>query len=94
MWGTLRNVRRRYDLATGCTVEVDETYFPDGAVDWEVELEAEDPEATRVHLQRFLDSENIRWCPQAQSKSQRLLRHLTPPSGGISRNGGPRGEDA
>ncbi|MEM7164354.1 MAG: methyltransferase domain-containing protein [Planctomycetota bacterium] len=75
-WGTMRNRRRRYQLPDGWVAELDETHYPDGSVDWEVELEGEDPEAGRHFIQQALDGQPIAHRPQTSSKSQRLRNRL------------------
>ncbi len=72
VWGTIENLRRRFALGDGTTLEVDRTRFPGGIVDWELEVECADPAACRAAITALLDRARARYRPQTQTKSERL----------------------
>jgi uncharacterized protein YjbK len=55
----------------GMTVEVDETLFPDGSRDWEVEVEHPDPDAALAVVRRFADLAGVALAPQTRTKQAR-----------------------
>lgn len=79
-WGGMRNRRRSYQLADGWIAELDETHYPDGSVDWEVELEGDDARAGRQQIQLFLDQYAVSHRAQTATKSQRLRDRLGAPA--------------
>ena len=79
MFDNLRR-SRRMQLGDGVyTLEVDKTQFPDGSVEYELEVEVTDPEeAERVeeHLRRMFGSLGIPFVRQSETKLARALHHL------------------
>lgn len=76
----------------GMTIEVDETLFPDGSRDWEVEVEHPDPDAALAVVRRYADLAGVVLAPQTRTKQARakgcrpVLRAVIPtgdPAGGI-----------
>jgi uncharacterized protein YjbK len=74
--GKMVNRRRLYRLPEGLCLEVDASRYPDGAEDYEVEVETQRPEQDRARLTRLLDSLGIRYAPQTATKYQRFLLHI------------------
>ena len=77
-WGRLCNLRRRY-FSGDLVVEVDRSDFPEGRVEWEVELEnaTDHPEAVQ-QLIDLMDRWGVRHEPQTSTKSARLARYCLP----------------
>jgi len=73
--GEMINRRKVYPLSGGLTLEVDESRYPDGETDHEVELETEDPDRDRIRLTGLLDAAGVSYSPQTETKYQRFLRH-------------------
>lgn len=88
--GRMVNRRKTYRLPGGLLLEVDESRYPDGARDFEVELETADPEQDRPKLLELLRRAEVRFSPQTETKYQRFLRHLNPASDDPDRPGSPR----
>lgn len=74
--GELVNQRRSYPLDTGHTLELDETLFPDGTIEAEIEVELDvaDVSMVRAHLDTLLASQGLSGEPQTASKFVRFLR--------------------
>ena len=73
--GELRNLRRFYPRSGGYTLELDETRYPDGTIDGEIEAEVapELAEAVRQDLEALLGAVGLPMTPQNESKYARLL---------------------
>lgn len=76
--GRMMNRRKTYRLQGGLLLEVDASRYPDGARDFEVELETAEPERDRPKLLEILRRAGVRFFPQTETKYQRFLRHLNP----------------
>jgi len=74
--GKMVNQRRLYRSDEGLCVEVDASRYPDGAEDYEVEVETDEPERDRRLLEALLDRMSIGFVPQQATKYQRFLQHL------------------
>jgi len=74
--GKMVNRRSLYRTAEGLCMEVDASRYPDGAEDYEVEVETDHPEQDRPLLEALLDQLGIRFVPQPATKYQRFLEHL------------------
>ncbi len=75
-WGAMKNLRRRYRLAGDLVVELDRTEFPDGGVEWEIELESAEVAAAARALSALLGRAGVVAQPQTLTKSERLARRL------------------
>ncbi len=75
----LHNLRRFYPRAAGYTLELDETRYPDGTVEHEIEAEVtpEQAEEVRRDLEGLLRSLDLPMTPQTRSKYARLLARLS-----------------
>lgn len=73
--GQMVNRRKLYRLAGDLCLEVDASLYPDGARDYEVELETEAPERVRPRLTELLARSGVRFSAQSETKYQRFLRH-------------------
>ena len=71
--GTLKN-HRTVILAEGFTLEVDESHFPDGSVDAEVEVETEDPEGARSLVRALAAGAKVALFEQERGKYTRYLQ--------------------
>jgi uncharacterized protein YjbK len=73
--GELQNLRRFYPRSAGYTLELDQTHYPDGTVDGEIEAEviSERAMVVRADLEAILQSVELPMTPQTQSKYARLL---------------------
>jgi hypothetical protein len=69
------NVRHVVRLAP-FVLEVDETTFPDGSVDAEVEVETRDPEGARAVVLEVAASAGVSLVPQTKGKYARLRARL------------------
>lgn len=67
--GQVRNLRLCFPLPSGDTAELDRTEFPGGGVDYELEVETEDPAA----VERHLESLGVPLTPQTKTKFRRFL---------------------
>lgn len=67
--GEARNLRICYPLPTGDTAELDRTTFPNGRVDFELEVETENP----AEVERHLESLGVPLTPQTKTKFRRFL---------------------
>ncbi len=63
------------DTDDGITVEVDETVFPDGHRDFEIEAEDPDPDKALRVIQAFAALAGVALCPQSMTKHARADRH-------------------
>lgn len=88
--GRMVNRRKTYRLEGGLSLEVDASRYPDGARDFEVELETPHPEQDRPKLLEILRRAGVRFFPQTETKYQRFLRHLNPPLVDSGRPGFPK----
>lgn len=70
--GQVENLRIRYPLPTGDLAELDRTVFPDGRVDYELEVETEDPKAVDRHLHGL----GVPLDPQTRTKYRRFLEAI------------------
>jgi uncharacterized protein YjbK len=70
--GGFSNQRLTWD-ADGEHICLDETHFPDGRVDHEVEIETNDPERTEARWRRLLAAVAAPWRPQTKSKFFRFM---------------------
>jgi uncharacterized protein YjbK len=70
--GTLLNIRHIVDLEGFC-LEVDETHFPDGSIDAEVEVETENPEDARALVTRVAETAGVALQIQPLGKYSRYL---------------------
>ena len=61
---------------TNDRAEVDRTEFGPDRIDWEIEVEHEDPTRIRALLDRLLASHGIEFRPQEKTKSERLKELL------------------
>ncbi len=73
--GRMVNRRKLYRLPGGMNLEVDESRYPDGQSDYEVELETAEPERERERLQALMDRFDICYVPQVKTKYERFLDH-------------------
>lgn len=60
----------------GFVLEVDETTWPDGSIDAEVEVETDRPAAARELVLRLAGAAGVRLVPQTRGKYSRLRAHL------------------
>lgn len=74
--GKMVNRRTLYRSDEGLGLEVDASRYPDGAEDYEVEVETDEPERDRRLLELLLKRLGIRFVPQTATKYQRFLEHL------------------
>lgn len=70
--GQVQNLRIRYPLPTGDTAELDRTEFPGGGLDYELEVETEQPE----EVERYLQSLGVPLEPQSKTKFRRFLEAI------------------
>ena len=70
--GATTNLRRRV-RAGGFLLEVDETRFPDGSVDAEVEVETDDPEGARAVVEAAAAEAGVALAVQTLGKYARFL---------------------
>jgi len=89
---TLWSLTRRAicDTPFQVTIEVDETVFPDGFRDFEVEAEHDDPVRARQVILHYAGLAGVRLRPQRQTKHARAARHHAPAAFPIP-EGDPRG---
>ncbi|MEE2780021.1 MAG: CYTH domain-containing protein [Myxococcota bacterium] len=73
--GTMVNLRRKISLG-GFLLEVDQTTFPNGVVDSEIEVETDRPEEARAMLEEVAREVGITLRVQTRGKYGRLLKHL------------------
>ncbi len=71
--GLIRNERRVIPMKEGFTVELDETIFPGGRIDHEIEVETENPGAALEVLERILDGCGIPFDFETQTKYTRFI---------------------
>ena len=71
--GATTNLRRRV-RAGGFLLEVDETRFPDGSVDAEVEVETDDPEGARAVVEAAAAEAGVALAVQTLGKYARFLK--------------------
>jgi uncharacterized protein YjbK len=67
--GEVQNLRLCFPLPTGDTAELDRTVFPNGSVDYELEVETETPD----EVERHLESLGVPLTPQSKTKFRRFL---------------------
>ena len=72
--GSVENVRIRVPLFGDEVAELDKTRFPDGSVDYELEIETEDPRAVRG----FLSERGWDFPNQSKTKFRRFLERFNP----------------
>jgi uncharacterized protein YjbK len=75
--GCLRNRRKLYVL-DGFELELDHSTYPDGAEDYELELETAEREAAVQRVTLLLQEAGARGEPQTLTKFERFLSHLEP----------------
>jgi len=68
--GALRNTRHVIELH-GYRLEIDETHFPDGSVDAEVEVETDDPEGARSLVLKVAREAGVSLFEQGRGKYSR-----------------------
>lgn len=73
--GTMVNLRRKISLG-GFILEVDQTTFPNGVIESEIEVETERPEEARAMLEEVARTAGITLRLQTRGKYGRLLEHL------------------
>lgn len=73
--GTMLNVRKKVHL-DGFVLEVDETTFPNGVVEAEIEVETEQPDEARALLEEVAREAGVNLALQTRGKYGRLLEHL------------------
>jgi adenylate cyclase class IV len=73
--GTMVNLRRKISLG-GFILEVDQTTFPNGVIESEIEVETERPEEARAMLEDVARTAGITLRLQTRGKYGRLLEHL------------------
>ncbi|MEW6279767.1 MAG: CYTH domain-containing protein [Candidatus Eremiobacterota bacterium] len=73
--GRVENLRRRYPLPTGDVAELDRTVFPNGRVDYELEVETADPEAVERWLREHAGFPLV---AQQTTKYRRFLDAIRP----------------
>jgi hypothetical protein len=73
LWSLTR--RAICDTPFRVTIEVDETVFPDGFRDYEVEAEHDDPALARRAIEHYAGIAGIRLRPQHRTKHARAFRH-------------------
>jgi len=71
--GSIANTRRVYMLREGISVELDQTRFPGGRVEYELEAECEDEARVRMVVVHMLDSWGVGWMSQTRTKHERFL---------------------
>jgi len=71
--GSLLNLRHVIDFS-GYVLEVDESQFPDGSVEVEIEIETEDPEGARSAITQLCAQEGIALFEQTLGKYTRYLQ--------------------
>jgi len=76
--GELTNLRRRFALRDNLMLDLDRTEFPDGSVDYEVEVELADSTTTlsaqaRSTLRDLFNSAAVPWRPANSGKFKRWL---------------------
>lgn len=76
LWSLTR--RAICDTPFHVTIEVDETVFPDGFRDYEVEAEHDDPGLARQAIAHYGRLAGVRLRPQRQTKHARAFRHRGP----------------
>lgn len=74
--GEVHNRRSRYRLSQGEVLELDRTRFPDGRVDWEVEVETRRPDEVRGLLADLAQRAGILFEEQDKTKYERFLEAL------------------
>ena len=72
--GAMTNTRHRVPIAV-FVLEVDQTVFPDGHVEVEVEVETDRPEAARALVESFAADAGVAVREQTQAKFARFLAH-------------------
>ena len=73
--GTLINIRHIVDLEGFC-LEVDESHFPDGSIDAEVEVETDAPEDARTLVTRVAETAGVALQIQPLGKYSRYLSRM------------------
>ncbi|MGE0491882.1 MAG: CYTH domain-containing protein [Vulcanimicrobiota bacterium] len=71
--GATENLRLCFRLSGGWLLELDRTVFPGGRVEFEAEVETEDPEATRAELATLFAQAQVALTPQTKTKYARFL---------------------
>lgn len=71
--GRIRNERRVIPMKEGFTIELDETHFPNGQIDHEIEVETADPDAALPVIERILDACGIPFDFEFKTKYSRFL---------------------
>ena len=71
--GCSRNLRRRYPLY-GETVELDRTEFPDGSVDFEVEIETDKPREATMKIALVAQRAGVELLHQQSTKFRRFMQ--------------------
>jgi uncharacterized protein YjbK len=73
-----RTIRHVCDLSDDLALEVDETLYPDGTVDFEVEVEHGDPALALEAVRRVAAAANVSLRRQPATKHARARAHLAP----------------
>lgn len=74
--GALRNERQVFPMPQGFTIEFDKTVFPGARIDYEIEVETDDPETVRLALNSLLEQNAIDFVPETKTKYSRFLAAL------------------
>ena len=75
--GGLDNLRTRCPLFQGEIAEIDQTTFSDGSVDYEVEVETEQPAEVEAYLHELAAKLGISLVAQTRTKFRRFLERQT-----------------
>ena len=71
--GATENLRLCFELSGGWLLELDRTIFPGGRVEFEAEVETDQPEATRAELARLFGQAGLELVAQTKTKYARFL---------------------
>lgn len=74
--GQTTNLRKCFPLNCGAVVELDQTTFPGGRVDYELEVETDDPDAVIEELSDVFGAAKVAMHPQTETKYARFLTSL------------------
>ncbi|MBM4352589.1 MAG: CYTH domain-containing protein [Deltaproteobacteria bacterium] len=73
--GSCRNTRRFFHHA-GFTLELDRTEYPDGSIDWELEVETDRPDEAFPEVSALLSALGIPFRPATKGKFARTLERM------------------
>lgn len=74
--GEIRNERHVIPMPQGFTIEFDKTVFPGPRIDYEIEVETEDPVTVRLALVALLEQNAIEYANETMTKYSRFLEAL------------------